>query len=540
MDKALSSSKHTAFLLSVMAIAITMLNIWCLNKGLMLREEGWFHYLVKDFPDFASSSNYYFYVKNLFNGKILINRITGFSIGILTAAVFACGLFNYFEKKANLNKYDLISLSALSILSLSLTNIIVCNVLAYTTMNREMVLLSMALLLFALSTKNKITETALVFLSGLFAGSLFFIMITNMLMPLSVIIFLHFQKGHKKDAIWYALGIIASIICFFGLFYPYPIDHFIEGIVSNVDKTVNNKFVSQHGIFAMIIWCINAARFFGLQVLPLLLLYYAIPRIKSLAKPAKWSVLILLMLGIGFYLYDYIVKPSGKVETMAPFVALYVIGLIEMIEEKRNIWTLLLIFSFLITLSLGSDTDISRKTNLIIFILPTAFIAIKSISPDKSGSLMGTTLALLAIYSALYFTLPFRNNWAGIVYSRQTLPIKELGINENIKIEPTTYNEIKELQSAGLNEKQVVLSSFYSWSYCYVLDCKPVFYGFNLYEDEALANINKLSSLSNLVLVEDKTDPPFSQHFFKALEEHPSYQGYEIKKTNWHNLYFLK
>lgn len=531
-------------ILLICTFVIVGINIWTLNKGLMPRDEGWFNYLVKDCPR-GMLTTFYFFIPNLFGGNIIANRVVTLAIDLFTALLFGCSIYYYFLHKEKESRVRLLPVLTLSVISLSLFNILVCNVLGYTVMNRQTTLIATSLLLFAFSNDEKWGKLILIFLSGLVAGNVVFFMTTNILMPASVFVFLLCLKDYRKYALIYFIGCVAAVVVFFTVFYPDPISTYVDVISRAVDMTVNNKFVTQHGSKAMMMWCVNALKFFGLEVFPLMGIFYLTIYFKS-NKPqigTKVMLCLLFVLFLFFYVWQNVAQPQGKVETMAPFFALLMVCLVECIENKKtglSFALICLVFSFVISLSIGSDTDISRKTNFFIFVLPLIYAAAKLASTQITLKAIFCMTALVVIYTAFFTTFPFRNNWAGIVYSRQTEKLESLGIHQNLLVEPRVYDETKELKEAGLQGKNVILSSMFSWSYCYILDCKPIDYNFNLYEDAALMSLKQKGITKDVVLVEENTDPPFTEEFKQAVLDVSGCSQITKVQTTWHNLYFLK
>lgn len=531
------NEKSISLILLLFALSTIIITLWTLGLGMTMRDEGWYLYLIKDQPLEPIPTRFFEFFDGVFNGSIYAVRLSVFFVDVISVLIFSGGLYTYYKEKLYLDIYSLISLISLSILGIYLGHITVNYVFSYIILNREIVLSSLGLLMFSLNRKNKYS-TIIMILSGYLIGNLIFIMITNTIYIILVLFFLFLEKKYQFAIKWYILGIILSIIVFFLFFQPF--DSYILTLKQNIDKTINNKYLTNHGIKYLFSWIIETIKYLVYNVYTYILVIFGLLYLKNTKN--KYLLYLLYFVGFccsGIYIWENIFMPTNKVASMVPFIALMFFVLYKVIEKKGlSIFILftLLIFLASISLSFGSDTMYSVRSNYLVFILPTTFILFQHLK-DKRYLLIYTLI--ISIYFLNYLTLPYRTNWAQIKYCEQNIPLKSIGIDQNIKLDINKINELVLLQKFNVSNQNVILSSMFSWGYCYLLNCKPISYNFNLYEDSALEQLNKYKDEHLLILIEEKDSPHFNQSFIDKVFINFHAKKIIKKESNIHNLYLL-
>ncbi len=527
-----------AILLSFFAVIIIVVTFVTLNLGMTMRDEGWYLYLLKDQPLENNVTQFFLFFKNIFGSNIYAVRLTVFFTDLISASIFSVGLYVFFKQELKLNRNSFISLLSLSILGLYIGHISVNYVFSYITMNREVTLASFGFLLLALSTNKKFGDFLLI-LSGFLIGNLFFIMITNTPLILFILLFLYVKSEYRGAIKWFLIGVLLSIVSFFVFFQPITI--FWDNLCQNIDQTLNNKFITNHGGKSMIKWTLSTISYFAYEVFPFFMMLIGVFSLENTSKTTpKLLIYSFVLLFFCIYSWINIIMPSNKVATMVPFLALMFLAFYQtLIEMKRlsHLFLLFVIFSSSLFLSFGSDTSYAVRSNYLVFVLPIVYMLFFHL--DRRVLYLKIFTGLLFIYFLIYLTLPFRTNWAQIKYIEQKIPVSTININQCIKLDNNTIEELKQLNDENILKQNVILSSMFSWGYMYLLECKPVSYRFNLYENSALNQLSKIRGDSTLVLVEEKNSPHFKESFIEKVYEKFGAKHIDVRHTNIHNLYFL-
>ncbi len=500
-EKKISIYHIIPVLLSLIFIAIAC---YTFNRTIVMDDEGWYLFLLRDMPNGAASSQFYKLLHNFLNGNVFLLRVFNYAFELFSIFIYSFGIYLFFKRTFDLSRMHLLLLFSFTLLGFSIFTIPVCTTPYYVSLNKISTLISLGILLIGLKTNGFIKNLSFV-LSGFSIGFLFFIMITNTPIYLLFIILIYSYSQHKqKDIILFIGGITLSFVCYF-LTIELPVEFIQHEIMPHVTSTVSAKHNEAHGLFPMMRWAYMALKYYLFNGLLFAFMIIGYFQLKSRLSTTKNFILFLALLTSGlFFYYEDVIKGEHAYASMAPYWGLYIFFIIDQTILKNNLKHIelflisLLFIPFL--LSLGTDVDFkTRGTEYIGFLFPLLFIITEKFYSKK---VLIVFMVVLMGYTVNICSMIYRNNWGGFIYAKQTLDVQNLNIDQNLKVDSMTYNNLSALKSGLLKNDTIIVSNKRLWGYAYLLGTTPISYMFRGTEENWLSQLRNHPKISKLSVFE--------------------------------------
>lgn len=511
------------------AVTILILTIWSLNKGLTLSDEGWYLFLLKDMPSGVFATSYYKLFFNLFDGDILNIRI-GTLVMMLTGCVtMAGGLFLYFRRKLCLSSFDFLIITALTITGFSFHAIKVSFVFSYLNINSFLTMMSVGLMLAAFELKKP--KSLLLFLSGVFIGIIPFVMITNSLIipALFILLAVHPRKVYWQLSVWTA-GIIAAFVLFFSLIES-PQEFFLNILSPNLQNAGEKGFEAGYGIRPLLFWLYQTITHLAFYIiLPAILIFKAMVKAPFPEKASDhWLMTGLLPVVFILFFIGQVVFREEKIAVFAPFMIFFLVAALiyfrsgtiqnESINKPTKQEIILCIALFLMPVLLSFVTLVEfriRGGGYMNFVLPMIYLfGYKTLENKK----VYMYFLLACIPFILHFMItPARSNWGGVVYINQNVPLKKLGLQQNLLLDKGKTETLVILQQLTRPGDKVILSAPGLWGYAYLLDLQPVSYEFRFDENKTIDKLKQNIFTGQTIILFQHTGTPFPDSFLRRLE----------------------
>ena len=497
------------------AIIRLLFHIWTLDKGLVFSDESYYLYLLKDLPISMSSSNFFKYFHNVFEGNIFLIRTAVLLVNIFSSFVFSFGLYLFFRDKYNLKTKNFLIILAYCTIGFHLCKPIVGDVFSYVTMNSQIMLLSLGFLFLALHFNNIISILMYV-ISGFIAGMLIFIMITNTPIIIFIMIIIYLFSQKYINLLYFVVGVFMSIAYYF--VFVESLSIFYNNLLGAMQQAISGKLEGEHGITQMVKWFAGLVKFSLFSILlPTLTVFGFISIRQSQNKIIKGLIYFIGLLLIVFFYKKYIyLKPPGVSSIIPIFVVscyIFISSIISSVKINRMHIVFLLVAGMTpICLTFGSDLTFEiRAAWYIMFIIPSLYLL--TFECVKSQTMQSVLYILVILYCFNTFTFIHQNIW-GNVYTEQKISVSDLGIKQSIKLDRTRFDDLRNLQKLVKANETVVLSFPSLWGYAYLLNMKPIDY---IFIDYYQLNIIKKQT----VYIED-TNYPFNARILKLLKENHS------------------
>lgn len=525
---------------------ILFFKIIVLDKGIVLNDEGWFLTLLNKIPNGQSASQFHKLFMNVFNGNILITRVSYLIWEVISYIIFTIGfyqLLKFFNFKVT--KKDFFLIFALLIIGSSFFSIPVCNIPFYVTLNKTIIPLSLGLLFLAISNylnDRLMFSQVLIITSGITIGFQPFIMITSItIYPLYLILIYFFFNRNWKHILLFILGIAISVCYYFIVIESLP-NFYANEISIHFQKYSGSNYKQQHGLFPMIRWVFITLHFLFFEcILPAISIIGSIYILNKLTKNQKIVFISFLFTGFILFFYFFILKGEHHFAAINCFYALLIFLLIQLIIKKAEVKLISLIIILIlipIALSIGSDVDFkTRATDYIGIFFP--FIYFFSLKYIPKGKLI---FGILIFAYTLNFSLSYyKENWGYFNYSEQIFKVEKIGIDQNLKLDKMNYENLKTLKIYLKKEDYVIFSDKRYWAYSYLLKLNPISFNFNLNTENVISKLNK-STFKKFYLLET-VYAPFNQDFLKTITRTTKYKLVKSIDLDVHKLYeyqFLK
>lgn len=532
-------------ILVLICFTIIFMKVFLANKGLVIDDEGWFLYLLKDLPNSDSPTQFHKLFFNVFEGDIYNIRISYIIWELMSYAFFSFAFLklhvNYFKKNEN-NIALFAAIFSLTLIGFSIFSLPVCNIPFYTMLNKTIYPISIGFLILSYLSylkNNQNHSYLLLSICGITLGFQPFIMITTTTSYslFLITIFLLFNKK-IKPFIYFILGILLSVTIYF-ITIENPITFYQNEILIHFDQYSGSSYKEKHGILPIIRWCFIAIKYLIFECfipsLSVIALIYLKP---ILNKHQKWGLNLILIVGYLLFYYFYVIDGEHHFSSMNIFISLMIYTLINFFIIKKNELNLLTIFLLIlilpITLSIGSDVDFkTRATDYIGLFFPIIyFFGLKDNSKGKLIFIM-----ILSSYLINYSSMYFRENWGYFTYSEQKYDVKNLGIKQNLFIDEMHYNNLKSFKKNLSKNDFIIMSDKRLWAYSYLLELKPISYNFKLNETYTINKINQ--SESTKIKMIETVYAPFSADFLLQIEQQTKYKVILIKDLGIHKIYLL-
>jgi hypothetical protein len=532
-------------ILFLICFIIIYFKIFLINKGIVIDDEAYYLYLLKDIPN-QNPTQFHKLFFNVFNGNIFSIRITYLVWEFISYVFFSLSFLklylNYFNK--NDNKINLfISIFSFTLIGFSIFSLPVCNIPFYTMLNKTIYPISIGFLILSYLSylKNKPKQSfLLLFICGVTLGFQSFIMITTIISYslFLITIFILFNKK-IKPSIYFILGILLSICIYFTLI-ENPITFYKNEILIHFDQYSSSNYNEKHGLLPIIRWCFITIKYLFFECfipsLALIALIYLKP---ILNKHQKWVLHLILSVGYILFYYFYVINGEHHFASMNIFISLMIYTLIHFFIIKKNELNLLTIFLLIlilpVSLSIGSDVEFkTRSTDYIGLFFPIIYFF--GLKDNRKGKLI--FIIILSSYLINYTSMYFRENWGYFTYSKQKYNVKKLGLQQNLLIDEIHYNNLKSFKNYLNKNDIIIISDKRLWAYSYLLELNPISYKFKLIETYTIDKINQ--SESTKIKMIETVYAPFSDDFLSQIEQRTKYKVNLLKDLGIHKIYVLE
>ena len=484
--KTISLPKAVNILGAVSVIYIVISRFWRLDRGLIFSDEGWYVVLLRDNPIFNSPIRFY----KLFQFGIQ-NDIYGMRLLTCVLTLAAIGLFGYsvyrLQKNRGQNLSFLFCLSVVALGSLQAHSISTPN---YINLNLLFGLLPVSTCLLFVSAKKDYLSV----LTSFFASFLFIMQVLGIiLIPFLYVVILYSSNKKFRTSLSFAAGIIL-FFCLFFLFIESP-NELVDRLVSQT-QNVSSNHTGDYGIVFLIKWTVTSFSYIIKFLIAAILFYQGTKWVKRKNIHKKWA--IALYAALFFALIGYVnvfINPHCHASSLSRFNQLgipFFFAFLSIVAgwERLNREDILVSLLLLITpfaLCLGTNTEfLARYSTFLVFLLPVIFILTRPADNLKLFALIYFAVTLVVSIATIN-----KANWMGERPSDMNIPVKTIGIDQNLKL---TDRNIKQLKFCQQNIKKDALcySVSQTWGFVGLLDLTPACYEWNIPQSDMLSeNINK-------------------------------------------------
>jgi hypothetical protein len=362
------------------------------------------------------------------------------------------------------------------------------------------------------------------FLLGFFFGSLTFVMITNniFVIPLLLFLFLYDKKGFWKNILWIGLGGLTLFSIYF-IFFQSP-QEFITGILKAMDALKHDK---SHGSSGLKIWHYKLLKEI---LIPITIIGIASTRLCRLSW-ARYTLLVVSSLFLIYTMYNGITNkhsifPSLSFYFLAGFILIFNIN-----NSKITVKTFFAILLLVLPYFASFGTDVSffiRSVVYFPFILVGSLYLGFQLNSKKGEVLTIGFISTVSVAILTFYSYPFRPTWEGykLIEQDQAFEIK----GSTLYLDKERFDNLNELYPHLKGEENVLVSYQRLWGYVLNSRAKPPYkhYKFNEYTIFYI-NENNIAK-EDLLLLEDKKRP-----FDKVLIDELVVPGFKLNKTQLTN-----
>lgn len=474
-----------------------ILNIWKSNHGLIMHDDAWYCFLLRDMPN-ASVTQYYKFWGNFFQGNIIWMKLLVVVCDIIGALFFAGGLYSLWKRNdIRTNSLEFWALTALVYMSVSLFSVLL-TAMSYVTMNRFLVQIGMGSMMIALANNKVIYKFIFTVIAGFVLSLLTFVMFTNMLIiPVCLFVFVFLESSKRNRiliSIGFLLGIIIGLSYYFGM--VEDISSFLFNLKENANKALNDS-IPNHGIKAILLWVYQSI--FSFYISTLFIYVLAIYGLGFLWRRYndKWFRLILFLLLLSFLWYYFrmhIWRKGYSVAAVTPFYIMYIYLCCSRLKclTIKQLMLILLCFFTPFFLSIGTDTNLSfRSHEYMCFLLPVIYVLVRGNRREL--------LVFLCMISLYFITTTLKldkSNWGHMVYTEQKYNVNTLGLSQHIYVNKEQYVALQEMQNLICANDRLVISHPLLWGYVYLMDVEPLVFDYMQSSDNILKALDEHENIS--------------------------------------------
>lgn len=490
----LSKAVNTLGVISVVYIIFS--RFWKLDRGLIFSDEGWYVTLLRDNPTFNSPVRFYklfqFGIQDDIYGMRLLTCV------LILAAIAFFGYSVYRLQKSRGQKHSfLFCLSIVAFGSLQAHSISTPN---YINLNLLFGLLSVSTcLLFVSATKDYLSVFTSFFASFLFITQVLGII----LIPFLYVIILYCSNNKLKTSLSFAAGIVL-FFCIFFLFIESP-KELVDRLILQTQNVTSNH-TGDYGIVFLIKWSLTSFSYIIKFLIAAILFCQGAKWVKQKIKHKKWA--IALYAALFFAIIGYVnvfINPHCHANSLTSYNQLGICFFFAFLSivagwGKLNRADLLVSSLLLFTpfaLCLGTNTEfLARYSTFLVFLLPVIFILTR-----PSDNIKRIALIYFAVTVVVSIATINKANWMGERPSDMNIPVKTIGIDQNLKL---TDRNIKQLKFCQQNIKKDALcySVSQTWGIVGLLDLTPARYEWNIMQPDMLSeNINKQIGEHDIVII---------------------------------------
>lgn len=500
IDSLDKSYKWFYWVIIMLVFTVLGVVIWSLNKGILFSDDAF--YLFHNNPDnyIISVTNWHKVYKPFLLDNFIWDRY--FITSLLAISAFFLGITasKYFQFSFPGWLIGLMCAGAQFILYAP-----VGFTPNYITINSVIFIALIIFFILHLQYNKRIY----LYFSGFLFGVLPFVMITNSLyfLPLVLVLYMTGRDRFFQSLLIFSLGILSFFLLYFTIIERPQI--FIEKFKEALDFM---RFDEGHGIVGIINWHKGIIYHFlgGL----LLLLYFLLTYGHQMNKYLKKGFITILILYAGYILYISLFNSYYIFYTTSFYLlSIWILSKIKISKVDPKIYLTLL---FLITpyfAALGTDVNFFvRSAFYFPFLLLSIFALIYITGYYKIIKVLGILLFIVFIN---FMSLPFRGTWEGYKLVEQNKKFTTTSGTE-IFLDQSRHDQLEELKPFLKNQENIIVSHYKLWGYVYLLDATPpfIYYRTNSYIKFYLDKNNIPGE--SLILLEKK-DEPFEEGFLAEI-----------------------
>lgn len=505
------------------ALSVICIRFVALSNNLIFSDEGWYLCLLRDLPHHGVT-RFHLLFQNAFNNDIYTIRVACLILQIVASAFMSFGMALWAH-----GYYPSIKTWCLFILlfcALSLMQgVEECPSFNYINLNKVCVEFSVGFLFIGLAKQKSWYFLAV----GFLISFLLPIMITNVaLIPAILVVILLLSKNRKRDALLFCCGILLFVV-YYILFVESP-KEIIAFIVSETESMVG-RGGSEYGAGFMLTWLKQTILYLTKLFVIAVLLYgvYWSLLVRKIVRCNKNTAIVffgIIASVLLFYLWKYLPPdlPRGSIGDLL-WIVLFFMLLVSYIGNEELKFDEFVLTAFLaltpVMLSFGSIVPFNiRGQAYFVFIIP--LVVFYSI---KNGKKWRTLLMSLLVFSYVMFLISLsRANWHGEKVFDNQVPVKTIGIEQNVKLSERYIEELNECRNRIPKGK--ILCDFENWGVVSLLDYTPVSYEYDVSRntDIVFKRIvdDSMKGEKGLWAIARKWDKPF-------LNKLNSIEGYEVR-----------
>jgi hypothetical protein len=465
--------KYRAYLLGLLCIIVLSVVAFSLNKGLIFSDESWNLLNLRKGIFKIAGSHWTSYLFGWEPSNLLTTRIITTLLLILSAIILGLGARRFFKSSSKLE------FTLLAIVGFFLLRPTVQLIPCYNSFSQIVFFCGSGFYLLAISSNSKKGIILWSITTGILFSQMMFIVITTLTVYIIVLGLPLFLFNDNKIKVTIILGIvIGSIVGLMGFFLCItPFSDFINIIFRTIEYL---KFDPQHGTFFMIQWTYGIFVYLIQNILiPATLLFILIQ--KTQIKPIIKFFFSLILIAYAYY--DFNFDLNRNLTNLTTPAVIYIFSIAIVLQQfhehnKKDFIIGLFLISIPFFANIGTDVYFPLKATF--YILPVFIVIYNYILKTKNIYLFNVFATLLIIYTLLFTTTYLRTSgWNNYKIIEQTTPLKEIGIDNGIKLDSSTIASLAEAKQYLDSQKVVIVSNSKLWGYVYLLKTKtPILYYF--------------------------------------------------------------
>lgn len=451
---------------AIVSIIVLIAQFWALNKGLIFSDEAWYACLLRDQPTgLATQFNLLF--KNVFNGDLYSNRLCAYLIRLLGSIVLSIGIYIYDNNIIKSGK------SYWQYLFFIIIGQMVLGPISINYLHLSLIIgeICIGLLLLSLAKEKWFILVG----CGFFVAFLIPIKITSIiLLPCILIVIALFTTNKFKNIIWLLLGVAVNIVLYFS-FIEDPIIYF-NALLNNTQRTIE-RGSNDYGIIYLIKYIFDAFVYYFRFIILAVFIYSTFKYCNNLADKKKSiiSLIIISILLCLYFVFDGSFPIKGKT-LLKPHFLLWLYVFVLLVSRPFDKKSLLALFFLLVPfcLSFGSDAPVYAKT----IYLPFVTLSIIYLLNKKLQNVVFMFITIILFYSFIQKDI-LKRDWYGNKWLDQTESVKNLGIDQKIKLDKRYYLMTENVQNL-VKPGDSVLCDMHSWGFVTLLNLQPMDYAFRI------------------------------------------------------------
>lgn len=511
----------------VVVVIAMLLQIWALNKGLILSDAGWFACLLRDHPkDLVTQFQLLFGA--IIGKDILASRVLAFGLRVLGAIILSIGAVKYiYSYRKHVEKHTL--LAAFCFIYVGQIGLGV-NTLEYSTLSLVIGESALGFILIGLGRKSPI----FLFFAGIIVWFIVPVKITaSLIIPSFCLLILLLSTSKKwRDLLLFICGTLMGA----GLFFSFVISlqDFFANFVHQTSATIE-RGDNDYGILFLFEWAKEAFVYYAYIILISYAIFSFIKQhcdkhisIKNGSDKLSFAVLLIAVFCFALFLIWSGFFPLKGKTILKPFFLFWVLAWVVLFQNNNSdeiiISLLLLLMPAL--LGFGSDSAIYAKPHFVPFITLSIWFNIK----DNKQLVCFFGIVLLCLYSLIQGEF-LKRDWFGNKWLEQTEDVRQLGINQHIKLDHRNYDMLQKVLDYT-SPGDSVISDMFSWGLVYLADLKPVSHSFRMDTEKAYEHlqqsIDQKQTIILIMLTDTESDKGSKESLLNHVKEFPEVEEYEI------------